>query len=150
MLLYEWQLWARPKQLPPSGDWRVWLLMAGRGFGKTRAGAEWIRWLAQSGRARHIALVGETFDDARHVMVEGMSGILSVCPKWARPAWRAGYTAEYWIDIDMAPHLVIPRGKLNQPIYIRLRLSVYGTGRMRSGGFAHLYKNFTLTGSTLR
>ena len=55
-LLYYWPLWGRPSQLPPTGDWRVWLLMAGRGFGKTRAGAEWVRWLAESRRARHIAL----------------------------------------------------------------------------------------------
>lgn len=96
LLLYDWRLWARPKQLPPAGDWRVWLLMAGRGFGKTRAGAEWIRWLAHSGRARRIALVGETFDDARQVMVEGASGILSVCPNWARPAWRAGQRTLIW------------------------------------------------------
>ena len=41
-----WPLWARPSQLPPQGDWRIWLLLAGRGFGKTRAGAEWVRWLA--------------------------------------------------------------------------------------------------------
>ncbi|MDB2391036.1 phage tail protein, partial [Alphaproteobacteria bacterium] len=62
---------------------------------------------------------------------------------------RAGYTAEFRIDIEMAPHLVVPRNLSNQPIYIRLRLSVYGTGRLRSGGFAHLYKNFSLSGSTL-
>ena len=62
---------------------------------------------------------------------------------------RAGYTAEYRLAVEIAPNLVIPRGRTNQPIYIRLRLSVTGTGRLRSGGFAHLYKNFTLTGSTL-
>ncbi|WP_190275447.1 host specificity protein J [Candidatus Puniceispirillum marinum] len=63
---------------------------------------------------------------------------------------RAGYTAEYRLAIDMAPHLVIPRGRSHQPIYIRLRLSVTGTGRLRSGGFTHLYDNFALAGSTLR
>lgn len=88
ILLYEWPLWARAKQLPPPGDWRVWLLLAGRGFGKTRAGAEWIRALATSGKARQIALVGDTADDVRQVMVEGPSGILAVSPRAERPQWR--------------------------------------------------------------
>ena len=48
-LLYDWPLWARDKQLPPESDWHIWLLMAGRGFGKTRAGAEWVRMLAMTG-----------------------------------------------------------------------------------------------------
>ncbi len=87
-LLHFWPLWARPKQLPPPGDWRVWLMLAGRGFGKTRAGAEWIRWLGESGTARHVGLVGDTFDDVRQVMVEGPSGILNVCPARHRPLWH--------------------------------------------------------------
>jgi len=86
-LLYDWQIWARKKQLPPEGDWHVWLLLAGRGFGKTRAGAEWIRMRAmQDGQAR-IGLVGETWDDVRAVMVEGTSGILAVSPSEQRPSW---------------------------------------------------------------
>src|SRR6056300_678813 len=48
-LIYDWQIWARAKQLPPEGDWVIWLIMAGRGFGKTRAGAEWIRSVAMTG-----------------------------------------------------------------------------------------------------
>ncbi len=52
-----WAVWARPAQLPPPGDWRVWLMMAGRGFGKTRAGAEWVRGLAEASPATRIALI---------------------------------------------------------------------------------------------
>ena len=106
-LLHHWPLWARPKQAPPPGDWRVWLLMAGRGFGKTRAGAEWVRWLANgptdplraaadSAAGGRIALVGDTFDDVRHVMVEGPSGILAVCPPHQRPQWYRSQRQLVW------------------------------------------------------
>ena len=91
-----WPLWARPSQLPPQGDWRIWLLLAGRGFGKTRAGAEWVRWLAESGRGRHIALVGETLDDVRHVMVEGASGVLAVASAQQRPRWYPSRRLLIW------------------------------------------------------
>lgn len=57
-LSHAWEIWARPKQLPPPFPWKVWLLMAGRGFGKTRAGAEWIRAMAQAGTKGKLALVG--------------------------------------------------------------------------------------------
>lgn len=66
----DWRFWARPDQLAPSGDWRVWLILAGRGFGKTRCGAEWVLEQVRQGRQR-IALVGETKADVRDVMVEG-------------------------------------------------------------------------------
>ena len=79
-LVHRWHLWARPSQLPPPGDWRVWLLMAGRGFGKTRAGAEWVRGFAESGAARSIALVGDTEEDVRQVMVDGPSGSNAAIP----------------------------------------------------------------------
>ncbi len=85
-LLNDWQLWARDDQLPPwatgCGDaWRVWLILGGRGAGKTRAGAEWVRakalGIAPVGerQAWRIALVGETFADVRRVMIEGVSGL---------------------------------------------------------------------------
>ena len=86
--LYAWPLWARDSQLPPAGPWSVWLLMAGRGFGKTRTGAEWIRSRVESGRAGRIALVARTPADARDVMIEGDSGLLSVCPPWNRPRYE--------------------------------------------------------------
>ena len=86
-LIYDWQIWARSKQLPPEGRWFIWLIMAGRGFGKTRAGAEWIRSVARKRTTALIALVGHTMDDVRHVMVEGQSGILNISPSEERPAW---------------------------------------------------------------
>jgi phage terminase large subunit-like protein len=84
LLKYEWEFWARPNQLPPDRLWRLWLLLAGRGFGKTRAGAEWILRRVRRG-ARHLTLVGATPADARDVMVEGESGLLNVAPPWERP-----------------------------------------------------------------
>src|SRR5271168_3092854 len=76
---YDWRYRARPEQLPPEGSWRIWLLMAGRGFGKTRCGAEWVRAGVKAGH-RRIALVAPTAADARDVMVEGESGILAISP----------------------------------------------------------------------
>ena len=88
LLLYQWQLWARPEQLPPPGEWVTWLILAGRGWGKTRTGAEWIRQRVTSGAARHIALVGRTPGDVRDVMIEGESGILNVFPPGHCPVWE--------------------------------------------------------------
>lgn len=85
--LYSWKAWARPNQLPPEGDWRVWLLLSGRGYGKTRAGAEWVRTQVEEGHRKRIALVGPTAGDTRDTMVEGDSGILSV----SRPNFRPVY-----------------------------------------------------------
>ncbi len=84
-----WPLWCQPGQRPPSGTWRTWLMMAGRGFGKTRAGAEWARMLGERGNAKTvIALVAGTISEARNVMVEGESGILAVSPAAMRPLWE--------------------------------------------------------------
>jgi len=92
---------ARDQQKPPLGDWRVWLLLAGRGFGKTRTGAELVRIMAESGEARHIALVAPTAADARAVMVEGESGLLSIAPPESLP------------DYEPSNHLLIwPNGAL--------------------------------------
>ncbi len=95
-LLYDWRFWARPKQLPPEGGWRAWLILAGRGFGKTRTGAEWVRAAAESGRARRIALVAETAADARDVMIEGESGLLACSPPWARPRYEPSKRRVTW------------------------------------------------------
>lgn len=84
-LLFDWPLWARPSQLPPVGDWRIWLVLSGRGFGKTRLGAEWVR--DQVRRFEHVNLIGPTAADYRDVMIEGESGILAVCPPGERPSW---------------------------------------------------------------
>ncbi len=77
-LLKLWEAMARPEQLPPVGDWTYWLLMAGRGFGKTRSASEFVRKKVKEG-SRHIALVGETVSETRKVMVQSpKSGILAV------------------------------------------------------------------------
>ena len=87
-ILYDWRLWRRPKQTPPPGDWRVWLILAGRGFGKTRTGAEYIREAITEGTARHVALVGPTAADVRDTMIEGESGLLAVFPPDQRPKYE--------------------------------------------------------------
>src|SRR6516225_493913 len=92
---YDWRYRARPEQLPPAGSWRVWLLMAGRGFGKTRSGAEWVRAEVKAGR-RRIALVGPTAADARNVMVEGASGILAISPGPERPLYEPSKRRLTW------------------------------------------------------
>lgn len=86
--LFDWQLWRRPEQATPDGSWRVWLILAGRGFGKTRSGAEFIREQVQAGTAKRIALVGRTAADVRDTMVEGESGLLSVFPPEQRPRYE--------------------------------------------------------------
>ena len=91
---YRWK--PRQSQQPPPGDWRVWLLLAGRGFGKTRTGAEFVRAHVKAGTARHIALVGPTALDARSVMVEGESGILSVGPRHERPDYEPSLHRLTW------------------------------------------------------
>jgi len=83
-MLYSWPKWARDEQMPPPGDWTTWLLMGGRGSGKTRAGSEWVRQLARE-RVSPIALVGETMSEAVEIMVRGESGILAVHPDEDRP-----------------------------------------------------------------
>ncbi|MGK6324521.1 DNA-packaging protein [Sphingomonas sp. DT-51] len=88
-LLDDWASWAHPGQLAPHGDWRVWLIQAGRGFGKTRAGAEWVCAMARAQPRARIALVGATLDDAHQVMVEGPSGVLAVARAGEPVVWRA-------------------------------------------------------------
>lgn len=84
----EWDVWAMPGQRAPAGDWRVWLIRAGRGFGKTRAGAEWVSAVARAMPGARIALVGGTIADAVQVMVEGESGLIAVARAGERYAWR--------------------------------------------------------------
>jgi phage terminase large subunit-like protein len=98
-LPYQWRGWkARPNQLAPEGSWRVWLIMAGRGFGKTRSGAEWVREQAESGRARRIALVAENAAEARQVMIEGESGILAISPPHSRPIYEPSKRQLRWAN----------------------------------------------------
>lgn len=96
-LLYDWAgLWARENQLPPAGSWFAWLLLAGRGFGKSRTGAEYIRDRVEHHGARRVALVGPTSADVRDVMVEGESGLLAVCPPWSRPVYEPSKRRLTW------------------------------------------------------
>ncbi len=96
------EFWALPHQLAPGGDWRSWVILGGRGAGKTRAGAEWVRAQVEGGhpgepgRARRVALVGETMDQVREVMVFGDSGILACSPPDRRPVWEATRKRLVW------------------------------------------------------
>jgi phage terminase large subunit-like protein len=87
-LLWHWPTWARDSQLPPAGDWMIWLILAGRGFGKTRTGAEATRYVAERGIYSRIALVGQDPSDVRDVMIEGPAGILAVSPPHNRPRYE--------------------------------------------------------------
>lgn len=101
-LPYLFEFWAFDHQLPPQGDWKSWVVMGGRGAGKTRAGAEWVRAQVEgngpldAGRARRVALVGETIDQVREVMVFGDSGILACSPSDRMPVWEAGRKRLVW------------------------------------------------------
>ena len=87
---------ARPAQRPPDGPWQTWLALAGRGWGKTRCGAEWVRSLVEAGQARRLALVAPTAADVRDVMVEGESGLLAVSPPWFRPRYEPSKRRLTW------------------------------------------------------
>jgi phage terminase large subunit-like protein len=96
-LLFDWRNFnARPDQVAPPGEWDIWLALAGRGFGKTRMGAEWIREEVIAGRMGRIALVAETAADARDVMVEGESGLLAIHPKSERPMYEPSKRRLTW------------------------------------------------------
>lgn len=102
-LLEDWLVWARPDQLPPKNDFRSWLLLGGRGSGKTRAGAEWI-----SGKLRHaagplrVALIGPTFAETRAVMAEGVSGLLACARPDFAPRLEASRQQIIWPDGSIA------------------------------------------------
>lgn len=92
---HHWPRWARPEQLLPEGGWAYWLILAGRGFGKTRTGAETVRqWI--SGGFQYVNLIGATADDARDIMVQGESGILACCERRERPDYKPSQRALVW------------------------------------------------------
>ncbi len=103
-LNYDWHFWARKNQLPPEGHWFCWLILAGRGFGKTRTAVEWIRGLtegdspskAPKGAPERIALVADTFLDGRLTMIEGESGLLAVTPKAFMPTFESSNKKLVW------------------------------------------------------
>lgn len=109
MVKHDWSLWARPSQRKPEGDWEVWIIMAGRGYGKTRPGSEtvidWSIELGQMYGKGHIGLIGKDPEDVRKVMIEGESGILACSPPWYKPhfeptkkslTWPNGVVASYY------------------------------------------------------
>jgi len=93
---HHWRLWGRSEQLPPPGDWHCWLICAGRGFGKTRAGAEWVREVARADPSARIALIGASIPEARAIMVEGESGVLSCTPGQWRPYFEPSLRRLRW------------------------------------------------------
>jgi len=93
-LFHDWTFWARPDQAPPSGDWIIWLILAGRGAGKTRAGAEAVRNWVQTYPI--VNLIGATIADARDIMVRGESGILACCRRDERPRFLAAELRLEW------------------------------------------------------
>lgn len=109
-LYYDWETWARANQLIPEGDWwTIWMILAGRGWGKTRCGAEFVRYHVENGLAGRIALIAEDAGDARDVMVEGESGILAIShpkmkplfvPSKRRLEWPNGAIATIYSDND--------------------------------------------------
>src|SRR3954470_21569092 len=101
-LLAEWEGWAHGGQTEPDGPWRVWVLLAGRGFGKTRAGAEWVERFAQANPGASIALVAASVDEARRVMIEGRSGLLALPRLAAPPVWEPSRRRLGWENGSLA------------------------------------------------
>lgn len=95
-LHFDWEFWRRPAQVAPRGGWRAWYARAGRGFGKTRTGAENVRRRVKRGRSRFIGLIAPTAGDARDVMIEGESGLLAVTPKEDRPHYEPSKRRLTW------------------------------------------------------
>ncbi|SBV33955.1 conserved protein of unknown function [uncultured Sphingopyxis sp.] len=97
-LMTDWAWWRRDDQCPPGGDWRVWMLLAGRGFGKTRTGAEWIRGYAETHPGARIALVAASLHEGRQIMVEGESGLLAIAPDYDRPEYESSLRRLNWAN----------------------------------------------------
>jgi phage terminase large subunit-like protein len=91
-----WKIWAHDGQRAPIGDWHSWLIMAGRGYGKTRAGAEWVRSIAERDPTARIALVADSLGEARRVMVEGPSGLLAIPRPKMRPQFEPSRRQLTW------------------------------------------------------
>jgi len=103
-LLWDWSVWGRPEQQAPEGDWNVWLVLAGRGFGKTRLASEWVREQAKYTNTgqRRFALVARTAGDVRDVIVEGESGVMAVTPPSERPLYEPSKRRLTWPNGNVA------------------------------------------------
>jgi phage terminase large subunit-like protein len=98
-LVWDWSVWGRPEQFAPKGDdWNVWLVLAGRGFGKTRLASEWVREEAKytNEGQRRFALVARTAADVRDVIVEGESGIINISPPSEKPHYEPSKRRLTW------------------------------------------------------
>ncbi len=101
LLLYNWNIFARPEQLPPKGKWKAWLLMAGRGFGKTKTGAEYINSQAMRSRKSNplrMSLIARTAKDARDTMVLGESGVVTCSPPWNPAVYYPSKSRVEWLS----------------------------------------------------
>lgn len=95
-ILYDWEVWARPKQLPPPGEWLTWMILTGRGWGKTRTGSEWVTGKAKKG-AKHIALIGQTKADVRDTMIElGPASIMKISHPKFYPKYESSKRRIIW------------------------------------------------------
>lgn len=92
----DWRSIACPEQLAPPGDWSIWIILAGRGFGKTRSGTEWVRGVAEAASVSRIALVGPTSADMRDTIVEGESGLLAIALNSNRPRYEPSKRRVVW------------------------------------------------------
>ena len=111
-LIYDWKFWARPQQLPPDTDWSICFSCKGRGSGKTREGAEWVRGRAEDEDphiGRRIALIAETPADARDTMIEGVAGLLTICPPWNRPDYEPSKRQLTWNNPNFASYGAIAK-----------------------------------------
>ena len=95
----------RPSQRPPAGDWRVWAYVAGRGAGKTWAGASWMQHRVEQGILKVGCLIAPTSNDIRDVMIEGQSGLLAIAPPWCRPHFESSKRqGGEWLDCPADGH----------------------------------------------
>ena len=138
---HDWETFAHPHQNPPPGEWTTWLLLGGRGAGKTRAGAEWVKRLALAdAKQSPIALIGETEHDAREVMVEGVSGLLRAHERGERPLWIPSRRRLEWPNGAVAQVFSAEELSLLEcPAFALTLLHALWTGHEAGiGGFANL------------